>query len=100
MELLEACKVTKEMDGDFVYDFTTDENDKVENIVWSYGDSVRAYTLFGDVVYFDTSYRSITYGMLLGVWLGIDNNGKTIFFGCVLLQDETARSFAWALQVY
>jgi hypothetical protein len=88
------------MDGDFVYDFTTDENDKVENIVWSYGDSVRAYTLFGDVVYFDTSYRSITYGMLLGVWLGIDNNGKTIFFGCVLLQDETTRSFAWALQVY
>ena len=100
MELLEACKVTKEMDGDFVYDFTMDENDKVENIVWSYGDSVRAYTLFGDVVYFDTSYRSITYGMLLGVWLGIDNNGKTVFFGCVLLQDETARSFAWALQVY
>lgn len=100
MELLEACKVTKEMDGDFVYDFTMDENDKVENIVWSYGDSVRAYTLFGDVVYFDTSYRSITYGMLLGVWLGIDNNGKTVFFGCVLLQDETARSFAWALQAF
>ncbi|KAG5252417.1 protein FAR1-RELATED SEQUENCE [Salix suchowensis] len=100
MELLEACKVTKEMDGEFVYDFTMDETDKVENIVWSYGDSVRAYTLFGDVVYFDTSYRSITYGMHLGVWLGIDNNGKTILFGCVLLQDETARSFAWALQAF
>ncbi|KAH7545370.1 hypothetical protein FEM48_Zijuj01G0086400 [Ziziphus jujuba var. spinosa] len=27
-ELLEACKVTKEADEDFVYDFTVDENDK------------------------------------------------------------------------
>lgn len=100
MELLEACKVTKEADEEFVYDFTVDENDKVENIAWSYGDSIRAYAMFGDVVYFDISYRSITYGMLFGVWLGIDNHGRTIFFGCVLLQDETSRSFSWALQVY
>ncbi|XP_050369621.1 putative protein FAR1-RELATED SEQUENCE 10 [Argentina anserina] len=100
LELLEACKVTKEADEDFVYDFTVDENDKVEHIAWSYGDSVHAYTLFGDAIYFDTLYQSITYGMLFGVWLGIDNHGRTIFFGCVLLQDETPRSFAWALQTF
>ncbi|KAM3749111.1 hypothetical protein ACB098_05G157900 [Castanea mollissima] len=100
LELLEACKATKETDEDFVYDFSVDENDKVENIAWSYGDSVHAYTMFGDVVYFDTSYRSITYGMLFGAWLGIDNHGRTIFFGCVLLQDETSRSFSWALQTF
>ncbi|XP_065870983.1 putative protein FAR1-RELATED SEQUENCE 10 isoform X2 [Euphorbia lathyris] len=100
MELLEACKSAKEVDEDFVYDYTVDENDKVENIAWSYGDSVRAYTFFGDVVYFDTSYRSITYGMLFGAWLGIENNGKIIFFGCVLLQDETPRSFVWAMQAF
>ncbi|KAK9267092.1 hypothetical protein L1049_009510 [Liquidambar formosana] len=100
MELLEACKATKEADEDFVYDFTVDENDKVENIAWSYGDSVHAYSIFGDVVCFDTTYRSITYGMLFGAWLGIDNHGKIIFFGCVLLQDETSRSFAWALQTF
>ncbi|KAJ9160010.1 hypothetical protein P3X46_025451 [Hevea brasiliensis] len=90
MELLEACKATKEVDEDFIYDCTVNENDKIENIARSFGDSVRAY---GDVVYFDTSYRSITYGMLLGAWLGIDNNGKTIYFGCVLLQEETPSSF-------
>lgn len=98
-ELLEACKATKEADENFVYDFTVDESDKVENIAWSYGESVHAYNVFSDVVYFDTTYRSITYGMLFGAWFGIDNHGKTVFFGCVLLQDETHRSFAWALQV-
>ncbi|XP_050212090.1 putative protein FAR1-RELATED SEQUENCE 10 isoform X2 [Mercurialis annua] len=39
MELLEACKTTKEMDEEFVYQYTVDENDKVENIAWSYGNS-------------------------------------------------------------
>ncbi|XP_004293388.1 PREDICTED: putative protein FAR1-RELATED SEQUENCE 10 [Fragaria vesca subsp. vesca] len=100
LELLEACKVTKEADEDFVYDFTVDENDKVEHIAWSYGHSVEAYTMFGDAVYFDTMYQSITYGMLFGAWLGIDNHGRTVFFGCVLLQDETPRSFSWALQTF
>ncbi|KAL5575837.1 hypothetical protein UlMin_017536 [Ulmus minor] len=100
MELLEACKTMKEADEAFIYDFSVDENDKVENVAWSYADSVHGYSMFGDVVYFDISYRSITYGMLFGAWLGIDNHGRTIFFGCVLLQDETARSFSWALQTF
>ncbi|WRX20764.1 FAR1 DNA binding domain - like 10 [Theobroma cacao] len=100
LELLEACKAMSVRDANFVYDYTTDENNKVENIAWSYGDSVHAYTVFGDVITFDTTYRSITYGLLLGVWFGIDNHGKPIFFGCVLLQDESSNSFTWALQTF
>ncbi|XVF28050.1 hypothetical protein REPUB_Repub14bG0162100 [Reevesia pubescens] len=94
--------VKKEEEEDDVkplfYCFSVDENDKVENIAWSYGDSVNSYSMFGDVVYFDTTYRSITSDMLFGAWIGTDNNGRPIFFGCVLLQDETLRSFAWAFQ--
>nr|XP_027186845.1 putative protein FAR1-RELATED SEQUENCE 10 isoform X2 [Cicer arietinum] len=100
LELLEVCKAMKEADVEFVYDFSVDENEKVENIAWSYGDSVNANAVFGDVVYFDTTYRSITYGLLFGVWFGIDSCGRTIFFGCVLLQDETPQSFSWALQTF
>lgn len=99
-ELLDACKATSQKDGGFVYNFTTDENGKVENIAWAYGQSVRAFSVFGDVVTFDTTYHSITYNLLLGIWFGIDNNGKPVFLGCVLLQDETSQSFSWALQVF
>ncbi|KAA8519207.1 hypothetical protein F0562_013463 [Nyssa sinensis] len=100
MDLLEACRAAKDGDAYFFYDVTVDENEKVENIAWSYGESIHAYNMFGDVVYFDTTYRSITYGMLFAVFLGIDNHGKIIFFGCALLQDETPRTFAWALQTF
>lgn len=99
LELLEACKVAAERDEGFVYNFTTDENGKVENIAWTYGESIRAFSLFGDVVTIDTSYRSVTYSMILGMWFGIDNHGRPIFLGCTLLQDETSKSFSWALQV-
>lgn len=100
VELVDVCRATKERDPEFVYDITTDENENVDNIAWSYGDSIRAYNMFGDVVYFDTSYRSIANGMIFGAWFGFDNNGKTILFGCTLLQDETTRSFVWALQTF
>ncbi|XAR65755.1 hypothetical protein NMG60_11009972 [Bertholletia excelsa] len=100
MELLEACRTSKEGDPYFVYDVVVDENDKVENIAWSYGNSIDAFAMFGDVVYFDATYRSITYGMHFGAWLGIDNHGRIVFFCCALLQDETPRSFSWALQTF
>ncbi|XP_050382052.1 putative protein FAR1-RELATED SEQUENCE 10 [Argentina anserina] len=100
LELLDTCKSMTERDPGFVYDYTIDDYEKVENIAWSYGDSVRAYTVFGDVVAFDTTYRSITYGLLLGVLFGIDNHGKAIFLGCVLLHDESSHSFSWALQAF
>ncbi|KAL6529849.1 hypothetical protein OROGR_015472 [Orobanche gracilis] len=67
MELLDACKVEAEKDEGFSYSFTIDDDGKVENIAWAYGDSVRAFSLFGDVLTIDTSYRSITYVILVAV---------------------------------
>ncbi|KAF6153786.1 hypothetical protein GIB67_001019 [Kingdonia uniflora] len=99
-ELLNVCKIVKERDVDFSYDYTIEENSKLENIAWTYVDSKRAYRTFGDVVGFDVTYREMTYDRVLGVWFGKDNNGETVFFGCVLLRDETSQSFAWALKVF
>ncbi|KAI3890092.1 hypothetical protein MKX03_015972 [Papaver bracteatum] len=99
-ELLNMCKAAKVKDVNFFYDFTMDDNAKVSSIAWSYGDSFRAYKVFGDLVVCDATYHEITYNRLLVVWMGIDNHGKTILFGCALLRDETSRSFKWALQAF
>lgn len=99
LELLEMCKAMAKSDSEFVFDYTRNENGKVENISWAYGDPIRAYSVFGDVVSFDTSYRSITYGLLLGVWFGMNNHGKAIILSCALLQEENSHAFSWALQV-
>ncbi|KAL6531989.1 hypothetical protein OROGR_010686 [Orobanche gracilis] len=99
-EVLKLCKSLKDMDDAFQYDFTMDESNKLENIIWVFGDSIRAYEVFGDVVVFDTTYRINRYDMPLGLWVGVDNHGNSIFFGCVLLRNEKIPSFTWALQSF
>ncbi|XP_041991565.1 putative protein FAR1-RELATED SEQUENCE 10 isoform X2 [Salvia splendens] len=100
VDVLAACRANKEADPFFVYDVAFDENDKVENVAWSFSDSIHAYDMFGDVVYFDSTYSSMVYGMIFGAWFGIDNHGKVLFFGCALMQDETPQSLAWSLQAF
>ncbi|XP_059310203.1 protein FAR1-RELATED SEQUENCE 11-like [Lycium ferocissimum] len=100
LELLKMCKNLKDKDDDFQYDFTVDACQRLEHIIWAFGDSIRAYEIFGDVVVFYTTYRLNRYEMPLGIWIGADNHGNSIFFGCVLLRNEKASSFSWALKLY
>ncbi|KAF1860585.1 hypothetical protein Lal_00021629, partial [Lupinus albus] len=99
-DVLKLCKKLKDIDDAFQYDFTMDESNKLEHIIWVFGDSIRAYEAFGDVVVFDTTYRINRYDMPLGLWVGVDNHGNSIFFGCVLLRDEKIPSFRWALKTF
>lgn len=97
-DVLKLCKSLKDVDDAFQYDYTIDENRKLEHIIWAFGDSIRAYEAFGDVVLFDTTYRINRYEMPLGIWVGVDNHGNSIIFGCVLLRNEKIPSFTWALK--
>nr|CAD1822152.1 unnamed protein product [Ananas comosus var. bracteatus] len=100
LELLKACKVMKERNPDFRYEFTYDESNKLEHIAWSYVGSIQAYKIFGDVVFFDTTYHLYAYDRIVGVWFGLDNNGNTIFFCCAVLLDEKPDSYRWAFQAF
>ncbi|ONK66565.1 uncharacterized protein A4U43_C06F9570 [Asparagus officinalis] len=99
-ELLKVCRSVKEKNPDFRYEYTLDENNKLEHVAWSYVTSIRAFKMFGDVVVFDTSYHLNAYDRPVAAWLGIDNHGHTIFFGCVILLDEKPESISWAIQAF
>nr|XP_009596355.1 protein FAR1-RELATED SEQUENCE 11-like [Nicotiana tomentosiformis] len=101
LELLKICKSRKDKNVDFQYDFNVDGCQRVENVIWAFRDYIRAYEVFGDVVIFDTTYRLNRYEMPLGVWIGVDNHGNSIFFCvCVLLRNKKAFSFSWALKSF
>ncbi|WVZ05666.1 hypothetical protein V8G54_019012 [Vigna mungo] len=78
-DVLKLCKGLKDKYDAFQYDFTLDENNKLEHIIWVFCDSIRAYEAFGDVVVFNTTYRINRYDMPLGLWVGVDNHGNSIF---------------------
>jgi hypothetical protein len=99
LDLLKMCRMFKEKDPDFKYDFTKDANNRLENIAWSYASSIQSYEVFGDAIVYDTSHRLTVLDMPLGIWIGMNNHGMPCFFGCTLLREENLQSFIWALQV-
>ncbi|KAF1876718.1 hypothetical protein Lal_00031531 [Lupinus albus] len=70
-DVLKLCKSLKDIDDVFQQDFTMDESNKLKHIIWVFGDSIRAYETFGDVVVFHTTYRINRYDMPLGLWVGL-----------------------------
>ena len=92
-DLLRFCKVDKEDNSRFQYEFTFDEENRLEHNFWSPTHCFDWYQKYGDVVVFDTTYKVNAYDMTLGIFVGINNHGKTILFGCALLRNETTRAF-------
>ncbi|KAK4339860.1 hypothetical protein RND71_041322 [Anisodus tanguticus] len=100
IDLLRMCRNIKEKDPNFKYDFSLDSNNRLENIAWSYASSIQSYDIFGDAVVFDTTHRLTAFDMPLGICVGVNNYGMPCFFGCVLLREETLRSYSWALKAF
>ena len=60
---------------------------------------VDQYQKYGDVVVFYTTYKVNAYDMSFGIFVGINNHGKTILIGCALLRNETTSAFQWLMKV-
>jgi zinc finger SWIM domain-containing protein 3 len=70
------------------------------NILWANGRSVVDYGYFGDVLCFDTTYRTNTYGRPFAPFIGVNHHKQTIIFGAALLYDETIDSFKWLFETF
>ncbi|XP_071729218.1 protein FAR1-RELATED SEQUENCE 11-like [Rutidosis leptorrhynchoides] len=99
-DLLEYCQKSRRENSRFQYAFTVDDENKLENIFWSLAHCFDWYQSFGDVVVFDTTYKVNSYEMPFGIFVGIDNNGRTILFGCALLRNETTKTFEWLMKIF
>ena len=99
MGFLQLCKVAKEKNSKFQYAYTSDEERRLEHIFWALTPCFNWYKKYGDLVVFDTTYKVNAYDMPFGIFVGINNHGKTILFGCALLQNETTSAFQWLMNI-
>ncbi|XP_039133193.1 protein FAR1-RELATED SEQUENCE 5-like [Dioscorea cayenensis subsp. rotundata] len=58
------------------------------------------YTLFGDVVCFDTTYRINNANHPCAPIIGVNHHKEIVVFGVTLLYDETAASFEWLFTTF
>ncbi|XP_044355413.1 protein FAR1-RELATED SEQUENCE 5 [Triticum aestivum] len=87
---------------DPTFDYTglqLDSNCRVRPLVWTSGQRLQ-YQYFGDVIIFDTTYRSDKYGTPFGLFVGVNNNFETILLGGVLMINEKMESYKWVLSQF
>ncbi|RVW17997.1 Protein FAR1-related sequence 5 [Vitis vinifera] len=77
-----------EMDSSFFYKFNIDEESRLANLFWADSTARMDYACFGDVLAFDTTYRTNAYKKPLVVLVGVNHHHQTVVFGCALLIDE------------
>ncbi|KAM0881811.1 hypothetical protein ACQ4PT_032703 [Festuca glaucescens] len=90
----------KSEDKDFFYKIKLDEEDRVENLFWVDGASRRAYTNYHDCVSFDTTYLTNEYKMPFAPFIGINNHGQSVQFGCAFIRNELSASFEWMFRMF
>ena len=87
-------------DPQFFYAILLDKESRGVNFLWIDGRSRSQYQHFGDVLYFDTTYKKNVYKMPFAPFTGVNHHLQSIQFGCALLLDETEESFVWAFETW
>uniref|UniRef100_A0A8R7PH03 Protein FAR1-RELATED SEQUENCE n=1 Tax=Triticum urartu TaxID=4572 RepID=A0A8R7PH03_TRIUA len=82
-------------DPHFTYRVQADEDGRIATLMWANGSSRLQYTFFGDVVTFDTTYRTNLYNMPFGLFVGVNNHFQSIILAGVLVRDEKVEAFEW-----
>ncbi|XP_044451732.1 protein FAR1-RELATED SEQUENCE 5 isoform X1 [Triticum aestivum] len=82
-------------DPDILFRVQANGESRMKNLMWTTGHSWLKYKFFGDVVTFDTTYRTNMYDMPFGLFVRVNNHFQSILLGGVLLRDEEVESFEW-----
>ena len=58
------------------------------------------YAAFGDVIVFDSTYKTNRYNLPLVPFVGVNHHKRTIVFGCGIISHENTNSFEWLLRTF
>ncbi|XP_076932371.1 protein FAR1-RELATED SEQUENCE 5-like [Bidens hawaiensis] len=83
------------------YSFEYDVNDDCELILVFWADEISKsnYLAFGDIIYFDATFKTNKYKMVFVPFTAIDNHCHSVTVGAGLLASETIESYIWLLQI-
>ncbi|KAL6657673.1 hypothetical protein ACP70R_005453 [Stipagrostis hirtigluma subsp. patula] len=90
----------KETDPSLTVAVEVDDDGRICTMLWCNGKNKQDYVDFGDVVTFDTTYRTNLYNMPFGLFVGVNNHFQSVIFGGVLFSRETTKAFEWAFSTF
>ncbi|XP_074374267.1 protein FAR1-RELATED SEQUENCE 5-like [Apium graveolens] len=77
-----------------------DEENRLKCLVWIDPRCIMAYQNFGNIMAFDTTYRTNRYAMPFVPFTGVNHHYQSVIFGFVLMQDEHTSTFEWILRTW
>ncbi|BFG17885.1 hypothetical protein CerSpe_041580 [Prunus speciosa] len=98
--LINHFKYKQAEDPNFFYSVQVDQFTRMTNFFWRDGRSKLDYDCFGDVICFDTTFRTNKYNLICAPFVGINHHWKNVSLGCAFLLDESTKSFVWLLQTF
>jgi hypothetical protein len=79
---------------------TVDEDGKLTRLFWSDSVSRRDYSVFGDVLAFDATYKKNRYLCPLVVFSGVNHHNQSIVFAAAIVANETEETYVWLLEQF
>jgi zinc finger SWIM domain-containing protein 3 len=98
--LLRYFEKKKRENFSFYYSLQLDAAEQITNIFCADAQMIFDYKLFGDVVSFDTTYRTNKEYRPLAMFVGFNHHREVVIFGAALLYDETIESFEWLFETF
>ncbi|XP_058222972.1 protein FAR1-RELATED SEQUENCE 5-like [Rhododendron vialii] len=87
-----------ENDPLFYYKYDVDEQNRLNDLFWRDVTCRTDYMCFGDVLIFDSTYRTNAYRKPLVILVGVNSHFQTAIFGYTLLTAETVEAYTWVLE--
>jgi len=97
---LDLIRDLRKNDPGFLYSVDTDDEGRIKTLMWTNSRSRMQYEHFGDVVSFDTTFKTNLYDMPFGLFVGVNNHFQTVLFAGVLMTDEKIESFKWVFREF
>lgn len=98
--LLDCLQKRQLEDPSFFYEVQHDIDDYITNIFWADKQMIVDYGQFGDVVCFDTTFRTNKDCQPLVPFVGVNHHKQVVIFGAALLYDDTIGSFEVLFQTF
>ncbi|XP_047067091.1 protein FAR1-RELATED SEQUENCE 5-like isoform X2 [Lolium rigidum] len=90
----------QERDPDFFFKYLVDREGHLKGLFWADSQSRRDYEAFGDVVVFDSTYRTNKYNLPFVPFVGLNHHRSTVIFGCGIISHETGEAYEWMLWTF
>ncbi|XP_041011383.1 protein FAR1-RELATED SEQUENCE 4-like [Juglans microcarpa x Juglans regia] len=70
-----------------------DSDYRLKNVFWANVRRRASYKYFGDVITFDTTYKTNRYGMPFAPFVGVNHHGQSILLGAGLISSKNTETF-------